>query len=193
MRIYKNIFKDTVALENLLEAWDEFKIDKRKKIDVQIFERNLADNLFALNDDLTQKQYNHGSYFSFIIKDPKVRLIHKATVRDRIVHHAVFRALNPLFEPSFIYDSFSCRERKGTHRAVKRLREFANTVYRRYGHCYVLKCDIKKFFHSISHTILLGIIAKRIKDSDMLWLIERLINSFQQSPQRERERERERE
>lgn len=187
MKIFRNIFDTAISLENLLEAWDEFKVDKRKKIDVQIFERNLADNLFALHEDLIKRRYCHGEYFSFYIRDPKIRLIHKATVRDRIVHHAVFRALNPLFEPSFIFDSYSCREQKGTHRAVERLRQFANKVYRRYRYCHVLKCDIRSFFHSIDHATLLWIIARRVKDTDMLLLINILITSFAKPPS-ERER-----
>ncbi|MDZ4285936.1 MAG: reverse transcriptase domain-containing protein [Candidatus Sungbacteria bacterium] len=193
MKIYTDIFQRIVSLESLLDAWDEFKKGKRNKYDVQLFERHLGDNLFELHENLISKQYHHGAYSSFYIRDPKIRLIHKSMVRDRIVHHAVFKTLNEIFEPTFIFDSYSCRKCKGTHRGVERLRVFVERTQRLHGKCFVLKCDIRKFFHSINHAILLHIIAKRIKDADTLWLIKVLIESFsseEQSQERERERER---
>ncbi len=190
MVTYFNIFVKTLSLEALLAAWDEFKQDKRTRADVQMFERHLEDNLFELHSELVSKTYKHSSYRAFTIHDPKVRQIHKATVRDRIVHHAVFNALNPLFEPTFIADSYSCRKDKGTHRAVKRLKVFLEKTGKTYRQCFVLKCDVRKFFQSIDHDILLGIISKRIKDPEMLWLVQELVESFSTEPNRERERER---
>jgi RNA-directed DNA polymerase len=187
MKTYTDLFDRTISLESLLDAWDGFKLGKHNKPDVQQFERHLEDNLFSLHEDLAAKQYAHGPYSSFYIKDPKIRLIHKSSVRDRIVHHAVFKTLNPIFEPTFIFDSYSCRENKGAHRAVRRLRSFTETVDRMRGRCFVLKCDIRKFFHSIDHGILLGIIEKRIKDPGMLWLIKVLVESFSADRNRERE------
>jgi len=90
MKTYNNLFPQTVSLESLLDAWDEFKLGKRHKPDVQIFERYLENNLFALHDDLTEKRYRHGAYSSFYIRDPKIRLIHKSSVRDRIVQSGDF-------------------------------------------------------------------------------------------------------
>ena len=85
-----------VSVESLLNAWDEFKKrGKRKKRDVQVFELRLEDNLFRLHRDLKNKRYKHGQYVGFYIRDPKVRHIHKAGVRDRIVHHALFKYINP--------------------------------------------------------------------------------------------------
>ena len=109
-----------IAMESILFAWDEFKKGKREKRDVQEFEYRLEDNLFALYHELNEKRYRHHSYRAFYIQDPKVRLIHKATVKDRIVHHLLYRCLNPIFEQAFIFDSYSCRKDKGTHRAVRR-------------------------------------------------------------------------
>lgn len=194
MKTYTDLFEKTVSLESLLYAWDEFKAGKRHKPDVQQFERHLEDNLFTLHEDLSEKCYRHGPYSGFYIKDPKIRLIHKSDVRDRIVHHAVFKTLDIVFEPTFIFDSYSCREGKGTHRAVRRLGFFINKIYRTQGQCFVLKCDVRQFFHSINHKILFGIIAERVKDPDLLWLIKELIESFPaNAPASIRERERERE
>ncbi len=188
MKTYIDLFEKTVSLESLLDAWDEFKAGKRHKPDVQQFERHFEDNLFALHENLIEKRYRHGPYSGFYIKDPKIRLIHKSEVRDRIVHHAVFKTLNAVFEPTFIFDSYSCRKDKGTHRAVSRLRFFMSKIHRTQRQCFVLKCDVKQFFHSIDHDILFGIIAERVKDPDMLWLVKELIESFPaQAPRRERE------
>ncbi len=167
-----------VSMENLLMAWDGFKKGKGKKMDVQIFEYRLEDNLFSLHEDLVHKRYKHGRYSSFYVHDPKLRHIHKAQVRDRIVHHAIFQCLNPIFEPTFIADSYSCRKEKGTHRAVKRLQLFTRKVEQTYGRCFVLKCDIKKFFPTLDHHILFDIISRKIKDPDVLWLIQANIASF---------------
>lgn len=188
MKIYTDIFQHIASLESLLDAWDEFKKRKRNKYDVQLFERHLGDNLFALHEDLISKRYHHGAYSGFYIKDPKIRLVHKSMVRDRIVHHTVFNVLNKIFEPTFIFDSYSCRKDKGTHRGVERLKVFVEKTQRTHTKCFVLKCDVRKFFHSIDHLILLQIIAKRVKDIDAIWLIRVLIESFSsEAPSQERE------
>lgn len=167
-------------MENLLLSWFEFRKDKSGKLDVQIFERYLEDNLFALHSDLKNKLYRHQAYTSFIIQDPKRRDIHKATVRDRIVHHAIFRVLYPIFDPSFIFDSYSCRLNKGTHKAVDRLEQFVKNVSRNYTRpCFALKCDIAKFFSSIDHNFLKNLIARRITDTQTMSLLENIIDSFE--------------
>lgn len=100
-------------------------------------------------------------------------------MRDRIVHHAVYRILYPIFDKCFIYDSYSCRIGKGTHRAVKRLERFSRKVSRNYtGPCFVLKCDIRKFFFSVDHQILFELIKKKVKDEAVLDLVNEIIESF---------------
>lgn len=190
MKFYKNIFDEIISLENLFLAWDEFKKDKGSKKDVLEFEWNLEPNIFELHRDLKYHRYKHGVYTPFNICDPKPRKIHKATVRDRILHHAVFRVLNPLFEPAFISHSFSCRVKKGTHKGVNSLANFLNKVSKNCRKpCCVLKCDIKKFFDSVDHDILLSIIARKIKDENTIWLLKEIVKSFPtKDPNRERER-----
>jgi len=163
----------------LFLAWKEFKKGKNSKPDVQEFEFNLEDNIFQLRDDLKTKLYQHNPYTSFYVIDPKLRHIHKACVRDRVLHHAIFRVLYPIFDRNFLYDSYSCRLGKGTHRAVNRLEDFARKLSRNnHRIAYALKCDVRKFFDSINKTILTSIIANKIKDSDSLWLISKILNSF---------------
>lgn len=130
MKVYKDIVDRIIAPEHLFHSWDEFKRGKRARTDVQEFEWKLEENISALYRDLNERTYRHGSYSSFFICDPKQRHIHKATVRDRIVHHAVFSVLNPIFEPTFIAHSFSCREGKGTHKAVDALEGMLRKVSR---------------------------------------------------------------
>jgi retron-type reverse transcriptase len=182
MKVYHNLYSSIISLENLFESWQEFRRGKRQKLDVQIFERNLENNLFSLHKELKGKTYRHGNYTSFYITDPKLRHIHKACVKDRVLHHAVYRVLYPIFDHGFIFDSYSCRIGKGTHKAVSRLEKFNRRVSKNYSDpCFALRGDIKKFFDSVDQNILLRLVKKKVKDSDALWLISEIIKSFKWS------------
>lgn len=175
----QSLFDDIISLKNLFLAWNEFKEGKTKKADVKRFSYDFRNNLFYLNSKLRNKGYKHSSYHSFYVKDPKLRHIHKAMVKDRVLHHAVFRILYPIFDKSFIFDSYSCRIDKGTHRAVNRLNDFARKSSKNHSEaCYVLKCDVRKFFDSISQDILINLIKKKIVDENVLWLIKEIIKSY---------------
>jgi retron-type reverse transcriptase len=166
-------------------AWREFKKGKRNKPNVQEFEFNLEDNLFQLHRELKSKIYCPSHYTSFCIQDPKLRRIHKTCVRDRILHHAVFRILYPIFDKNFIFDSYSCRLNKGTHRAVNRLENFSRKLSKNNNrNIFALKCDIRKFFNSIDQDILLGLIKQKIRDGNAIWLIEAIIRSFKKENRR---------
>lgn len=144
------------------------------------FSLNFADNILALHQELAAKTYQHGEYQAFKINDPKPRDIHKASVRDRLMHHAIYRILYPLFDRKFIFDSYSCRIGKGTHKAVNRFRNFGRVVSKNNTQtCWILKCDIRKFFASIDHNILKNILAKHIREKNVLWLLGQVIDSFQ--------------
>jgi retron-type reverse transcriptase len=132
-----------------------------------------------LHHDLKEKTYQHGGYKHFKIADPKPRDIHKASVRDRLLHHAIYRVLYTYFDKKFIYDSYSCRNGKGTHKAIQQFQKYVRKVSHNHTKtCYVLKCDIKKFFASIDHTILISILQKHIKDQCILWLLNEVVKSF---------------
>lgn len=147
MKTYKNVFEKIISLENLFFAWDKFSSDKKKKRDVQKFEFELEKNIFQLHRDLKSDRYKHGTYTSFHIQDPKQRHIHKATVKDRVFHHAVFAILNPIFEPTFIAHSLSCRVGKGTHKGIDFLDKITKQVSNNNNKsCFILECDIRKFF-----------------------------------------------
>ncbi|HEX8994149.1 MAG TPA: reverse transcriptase/maturase family protein [Candidatus Paceibacterota bacterium] len=137
------------------------------------------DNVLALHADLVRKTYTHGGYHHFKIADPKPRDIHKAAVRDRLVHNAIYRVLYPYFDRTFIADSYSCRKWKGTHKALNRFRTCARKESCNHTRTvWVLKCDIRKFFASVDQRILCTILKRRIIDTDVLWLLDRVIGSF---------------
>lgn len=178
-----NLFHDVVSVSNLLAAWNEFKRGKRKKRDVALFELHLENNIFQLHRELSAKTYVHGPYADFYICDPKRRHIHKASVRDRVVHQAIFRVLYPLFDKHFIFDSYSSRTEKGTYAGVGRLQHSCRKVSNNWRtQAYALKCDVRKFFDSIDHGILHALIAKKITDPDLLWLVDILFRSFAKAP-----------
>ena len=172
-------YDDLIGIENIFQAWNEFKVGKRKKKDVQSCEQNLEDNLFALYEELRKKTYKHGDYEEFYVHDPKRRHIHKASVQDRVLHHLLYKYLYPLFDMNFIFDSYSCRLDKGTHKGIKRLEQFTRKISKNYTkNSFALKLDIKQFFASIDHEILLKLLDRRVKDRDILWLLSEVIGSF---------------
>jgi RNA-directed DNA polymerase len=176
---FEKEYQDIISLENLFTAWGEFVIGKRKKRDVQEFSLSLTDNLIQLHSELSSCVYQHGGYEAFNISDPKPRNIHKAMVKDRVLHHAIYRQLYPVFDRTFIADSFSCRLDKGVHRALKRFNLFALQVSRNNTRtAWILKMDIKKFFANIDHEILLDILASHISDQNVLGLLRKVIDSF---------------
>ncbi|MDP3899948.1 MAG: reverse transcriptase/maturase family protein [bacterium] len=178
-------FENINSIENLLSAWREFILGKKKRRDAQEFSLNLMDNIFSLHSDLINHTYNHGGYQAFKINDPKPRDIHKASVRDRLLHHAIYRILYPFFDKIFIADSYSCRVSKGTHKAVNKFREFARKASKNNTRtCWALKCDIRKFFANIDHSILLNLLKEYIPDENIILLLKNVIGSF--SPEKER-------
>jgi len=173
-------YKNIISIKNLCDAWTEFIRGKKSRKDVAEFSLNLSQNIYRLHEDLRTKIYRHGAYEAFSISDPKPRSIHKATVRDRLLHHAIYWVLYPYFDKKFIYDSYSCRQLKGTHRALNRFNDFVAQVSQSSSRtCWVLKYDVRKFFASIDQVTLTNIFKRHIGDADTVWLIERTIESFQ--------------
>ena len=172
-------YENVVTFENILEAWNDFVGGKRKRKDVNEFTEHLADNLFDILDELKSGIYEHGKYKEYIICDPKKRIIHKADVRDRVVHRLIYNALYSYFDKRYIQDSYSCRIGKGVHKAQARFRSFVNTVSKNYTKpCYVLKFDIKKCFASINTEILKKILEWHVEDEKLKNLVFKIINSF---------------
>jgi len=173
------LFDEVTSIEALFTAWDIFQKGKRSRLDVQRFWRRLEGNLFSLQRDLVQGTYRHGDYESFFVNDPKPRHIRKATVRDRIVHQALAAVLTRLWEPILVHDVYSARVGKGTHYGVNRLAMMVRKVSRNFtSACWVLKCDIRKLYDSVDHSILLRLIGKKICEDRVMRLVESVVASF---------------
>ncbi len=174
-----NLFEKITSLENLFSAWNEFRLGKENKLDVQEFAIDLEDNIFELHNDLRDNSYRHSSYKSFYLHDPKLRHIFKARVRDRILHHAIVKIIGPIFEKSFIFDSYSSRKNKGTHKAITRFRYFAQKLSRNNSRTiWILKCDIRKFFDSVAHDTIINQIDNKVKDAKATELIKNIVDSI---------------
>lgn len=174
-----DIYLKIIKFENIFNSWYEFKKGKRNKQDVLEFECHLEENLFNLQKSLINKTYQPAGYKKFYIKDPKMRLIHKATVTDRLIHHLTSGYLEKIFEGEFITHSYSSRKNKGTHKAVLTFQGMANRISNQdQRNCWVLKLDIRKFFASVNHQILITILSKKITDEHFLNLLIKIIQSF---------------
>ena len=148
MKTFRHIYSQIVSLENLTLALRKAQKGKSDKWRVADFIYRQESELLRLQYELINKKYMPGPYRTFNVYDKKKRLISAAPFRDRVIHHALCNLIEPLFEKSFIFDSYANRPGKGTHRAVKRCSQFARL------NRYVLKCDIEKYFPSIDHEIL---------------------------------------
>jgi retron-type reverse transcriptase len=161
---YRDLYRRIATFETLWHAYKAAARGKRLGQEVARFEFHVEERLLELERQLLAGRYRPGGYRSFYIRDPKRRLISAAPFRDRVVHHALVRVTQPLFERAFIGDSYANREGKGTHAALDRAQHFA----RRYR--YVLQCDVREFFPSIDHAILKDLLARKLACPDTLRL-----------------------
>lgn len=176
MKSIKNIYEKIYDFENLYKAWEEARKGKRYRDDVLIFNRNFEEHLINIQNELIYGTYEVGKYHTFYVYEPKKRLIMSLPFKDRIVQWAIYRQLFPLYEDAFIYDSYACRRGKGTHKAADRLQYWLRQTDRKQERYYYLKMDISKYFYRVDHDILLKILGRRIKDTQLLALLEKIIN-----------------
>ena len=182
MKTYKNLYEDIYDLNNLFLAYKKAKKGKSKKDYVIEFEKNLFENLRELHEELKNQTYSPKPLKTFILRDPKTRVISKSDFRDRIVHHAIVRVLEPIFDKTFIYDSCANRKEKGNILALQRFDKFKRKVtnnLKSEGFC--LKADIKHYFHEVDHEILLDIIKRKIKDEQVICLIIKVLKNGNKS------------
>jgi RNA-directed DNA polymerase len=164
-------FAQVCDWNNLWLAWRKAARGKRSRPAAATFEHRLEDNLVTLQEELVSKTYRPGGYASFTIHEPKRRLISAAPFRDRVVHHALCNVIEPVFERSFIFDSYANRAGKGTHLALDRCQEFARR------HRFVLSCDVRQFFPSIDHALLRRTLQRKLRDGNALWLVDQILAS----------------
>jgi len=174
---HKN-YAELFSLENIFRAFRKFRRGKTGKKDVMNFELHLEDNLFSLYKDLSEDAYRHSPYKHFQVFDSKKRDIYKAVVRDRVVHQIVYDYLMEIFEPQFITDSYASRLNKGQYKAIAAFRYFCRVVLSDFGQCFVLKCDVRKYFDSIDQNILSGLIREKVFDDKITIIIEKILFSY---------------
>jgi len=168
---FDHLWPRVVAWENLLLAYTQARRGKRARPDVARFEAHREQELLLLRDELRSGSWTPGGYRHFTIRRPKERVISAAPFRDRVVHHAVVHVIEPLFERRFSFDSYACRVGKGTHRAVCRAARFLRS------RAFVLQADVRKFFPSIDHEVLLGVVGRTVRDERVLDLLRRILAS----------------
>lgn len=164
--------------DNLRLAWTKAIRGKRSAASVLTYRENLDRNLRQLSESLASGTYSWGPYFSFKIHDPKERVIKVAPLADRIAHHAICHVCEPFFERFQIYDSYACRKGKGQLAALHRAVHFSS----KYG--WYLKLDVRKYFDSISHEILVRQLERLFKDPILLKLFRDLVDSYTSIPGR---------
>lgn len=174
-KTYRNLHERIYGFAALYRAWERARRGKRYRDDVLAFGANLGENLLRLENELRDLTWRPGAYRQQTIWSPKPRLIHVAPFRDRIVHQSLCAMVAPLFEETFIYDSYACRVGRGSHAAVDRLTQFL----RQDGSNYLLKGDLRKFFDSIPHGLIMRELEWRIGDGAVLELLRRVLASYQ--------------
>jgi RNA-directed DNA polymerase len=175
--VHKNYF-ELFKLNNIFDAWRKFRRGKSGKKDVMDFEMHLEDNLFGLYNDLQNFAYKHSSYKHFQVFDNKKRDIYKAEVRDRVVHQIIYDYLLSLFEPEFISDSYASRICKGQYKAINTFKYFIKLAESDHKPCFILKCDVRKYFDSIDQGVLLGLIKAKVPCENTLKVIKEIISSY---------------
>lgn len=188
MKSYRHLYPKIFCISNLILAWRKARKHKTKKDYVIEFEKDLRENLLKLHEELKTETYSPLPLKTFVLRDPKTRVISKSAFRDRIVHHALVNVLEPIFERIFIYDSCANRIRKGNLFALKRFDTFKRKVSEngrsassRFNNNYIkgycLKADIKHYFNEVNHEILISIISKKIADEKVIGLIRKILTN----------------
>lgn len=170
MKRIGNLFEKIVTFENLLLASKKAIRGKKGKHSVASFYFDLENEIIELKRELESGSYRPGPYTQFEILEPKPRKICSSVFRDRVVHHAICNYLEPIFEDRAIYDSYACREKKGSHVAVVRCQKFTRKF------AYYLKCDVRKFFESVDHEVLKRLLRRILKDERLLHLLDLIID-----------------
>jgi len=171
MKRIGNLFENLHSFSNLLKAYKKANSGCRKNMETARFGFYLEKELIELSNDLKTLQYQPGCFRYFTVNDPKHRTIAVAPFRDRVVHHALVNLLEPVYEPSFIFDSYATRKKKGTHAAILCAQQMINK------NSWFLKMDIEKYFDSIDHQVLKTLIQRKIKDRWFLDVLFRIIEN----------------
>lgn len=170
-----NLWPTITSFENLVAAWNDVRRGKRFSPVILGYWRNLEENLLGLQQALVDHGWGPKPLRLFSVTEPKPRVIQAPACEDRIVHHALMRVVKPYFERRFRAETCACRKGLGIHAASRMTTAHLRAAAARWGHPYILKCDVSAFFLSIDHEILMQRVSRLFKDPDVLWLFETLI------------------
>jgi len=170
---YKRLYEQVYAFDNLWLAARKARCCKRHKQAVLLFEYDLEKNLFEIQQQLKDETYQFSPYTFFTIYEPQERHIAAAPYKDRVVHHAICNIIEPILDRAMIYDSYACRQGKGSHAAIERAQQFLRK------NSWAFKLDIKKYFFTIDHNLLLIELCKKISDERLLRLLDQLLATYE--------------
>ncbi len=176
MKRKSSLYHQIATHENLRIAFAKAARGKRDRAGVIVFCRNFDANIGKLRDQLLSHEPDIGHYRFFQVYDPKLRQICAASFPERVLHHAIMNICEPALESYSVYDSYACRKNKGTLKALARAQEYA----RKYG--WYLKLDIRKYFDSVDHGILMSLLSRRFKDKELLELFRQIFETYHTQP-----------
>lgn len=181
MKRIGNLWPQIVSIENLRLADETARKGKSHSWGVKVHDREREQNILRLHEMLVNKTFHTSKYETFVIRDTKERLIFRLPYfPDRIVHHAIMNVMEKNWRKIFTQDTFSCIKGRGIHAAAAAVRKSLKADAD--GTKYCLKIDVRKFYPSIDHQILKNIIRRKIKDPDLLWLLDEIIDSAEGVP-----------
>lgn len=174
MKRIGNLYNDIISIDNLKLADQIARKGKKKQYGVINHIKNEEQNIWDLHISLRDKTYNTGEYKTFTVYEPKERIVYKLDYIHRIVHHAIMNYLEKMFVSSFTKDTYACIKGRGILKAANSIQKCLNEFH---GTPYCLKLDIRKFYPSVDHEILKSMLRRKIKDNDLLWLLDEIIDS----------------
>ena len=175
MKRINNLYHQIISLDNLRAAEAKARKGKQWQYGVRVFDKNPQGNLLALHEMLLNKTFTTSPYTIFKVYEPKERDVYRLPYfPDRILHHAIMNVLEPVFVSVFTADTYSCIKKRGIHAAANAVKLALKDVP---GTQYCFKMDITKFYPSVNHSILKQLIRRKIKDADLLWLLDGIIDS----------------
>jgi RNA-directed DNA polymerase len=175
MKRLGNLYHKVISVENLMMADEKARKGKSNQYGILAHDKTRENNILKLHEILKEREYKTSEYSTFKVYEPKERDVYRLPYfPDRITHHAIMNVLEPVFVSCFTDNTYSCIKGKGIHAAARDVRKSLNDVP---GTQYCLKLDIKKFYPNIDHAILKQLLRKKIKDNDLLWLLDEIIDS----------------
>jgi retron-type reverse transcriptase len=177
-KTYGRLYNRICEFGNLHQAYLKARRNKRYRAEVLAFSAHLEEELLQLQQELLTGTYHTGTYRRFEVREPKRRLVAALPFRDRVVQHALYNIIEPIFESRFIHDSYACREGKGTHAGADRVTAFLRKAHREHGQVWILKGDIAHYFPSVDHQVLLAIIERTIRCDATMGLVREIVDSW---------------